>query len=406
MPAQPSGDDDVRDPVHDASPPTSQPGSQLGSQPGSQPGSQLGSQLGSQPGSLAHGLAAMPKAELHVHLEGAIPPALALDLAARHGVRLPGDERGLDGIRDAYRYRSFEDFKRIFLAVSGCLRSEDDFLAVLEAMTDAAQRDGVVWSEITVTPMTHVLRGVAIEALLSALAEGRRRAAQRGVGLRFVFDVVRSFPDHGLPTLEAALAGRDAGVIGLGLGGPEREGDLAAFAELFTRARAEGLRALPHAGELAPARNVRDAVQLLGATRVGHGIRAIDEPAVLALLRERGVVLEVCPSSNLALGAVPSWADHPLPRLLAAGVQVVLGSDDPPLFHTTLGEEYLRCAQHFGWGLRELVERCQASLQAAVMAETDRAKWLAELARVARSLGEPSPAGQAPADVAGELRDE
>jgi aminodeoxyfutalosine deaminase len=324
---------------------------------------------------------ALPKAELHVHLEGAIPPALALALATRHGRRLPGDERGLEGIREAYHYANFDDFKRIFLAVSGCLRTGEDFLTVLEAMADVALQDGVVWSEITVTPMTHVLRGLAVEALLEALAEGRRRAAARGVEQRFVFDVVRIFPEQGPPTLEAALAGRDAGVIGLGLGGPEREGDVTGFAALFERARAEGLWALPHAGELASANNVRDAVTSLGATRIGHGIRAVDDPDVLDMLVQRGVVLEVCPSSNLSLGAATSWAEHPLPRLLAAGVEVALGSDDPPLFHTTLLDEYLRCAEHFGWREGELAERCAASLRAARMDVDTRARWQHALAQ-------------------------
>jgi len=325
---------------------------------------------------------ALPKAELHVHLEGSIPPELALRLAARHGVRLPGDERGADGVRDAFRFVDFSNFIRLYLALSRCLQTARDVREVVVALAQRLRGQGVVHTEVTFTPVTHMARGVPEAVLMQGLIEGREAAAAIGVSIAYVLDIVRSFPDQAEPTLGFALAlaqriGR--GVAGLGLAGPEG-GDhpIGPMVPVFARARAAGLRSLPHAGEMLGAASVRAAIEQIGADRIGHGVRAIEDPAVVELLVVRGIPIEVCPSSNVALGVYPDLASHSLPRLLAAGVRVSIATDDPALFGVDLVDEYLRCATLLGGDatvvLRSLAE---ASLHHATIDEDARAAWLA-----------------------------
>jgi aminodeoxyfutalosine deaminase len=330
----------------------------------------------------------LPKAELHVHLEGSIPPELAVRLAARHGRTLPGMADGAAGLREHYRFADFGEFVRMYLAISACLVDARDFrdAALALAASLAAQR--VVYAEVTFTPMTHVVHGVDPAAMLAGLAEGRARArAEHGVELAWVFDIVRSKLDQAEPTLELALRGQPDGVIGLGYAGPEAQAwPTAPFAPTFARARADGLRSLPHAGEMAGPSSIREALDLLGADRIGHGVRVVDDPALLDRIIRDQVPLEVCPTSNLSIGLYPRLADHPLPRLLAAGVAVSLASDDPPMFSTSLVEEFRRCAAQFGWDAAQVRALAAASVQHSFMAAADKAAVLAEQSRVAEAL--------------------
>ncbi|HET6581793.1 MAG TPA: adenosine deaminase [Nannocystaceae bacterium] len=325
---------------------------------------------------------ALPKAELHLHLEGSITPELALALATRHGVRLPGAEGGSEGLRAAWRFPDFAAFIATYLAISRCLQTADDLVEVIDDLAGRLVAQNVRHVELTFTPMTHVDRGVSVDALVHGLVEGRAAARSRGLSLGFVFDIVRSLPDRAAPTLAFARAvrrrDRDA-VVGLGLGGPEGEQyPLAEIARVFARARAEGMHSLPHAGEQSGAASVRAAIELLGAERIGHGIRCLEDPALVDELVARGVALEVCPSSNVALGIVATLAEHPLPQLLAAGLRVSLASDDPTLFATDLVEEYVRCATAFGWSRAELRALASAGLEHAFVGEAERAAWRAD----------------------------
>jgi adenosine deaminase len=317
---------------------------------------------------------ALPKAELHLHLEGSVTPEVALRLAARHGVRLP-----------AYRFTGFREFLELYIALSRCLQEAQD---VVEVAVDLARRlaaQNVRWAEVTFTPLTHVARGVREEHLVAGLHEGRLRAeAEHGVCLRWVFDVVRSFPDQAEPTVDFALAVRardDEAVIGVGVGGPE--GDrypMATIAAAVQRAKALGLRSLPHAGENAGAASIWTAVRELGADRIGHGVRCLEDPALVDWLREHAIPLEVCPGSNVALGVVPSLSQHPLPRLLDAGLAVSIGSDDPPLFGTDLVGELTACADAFGWDAAMLRRLADASFAHAFADPHRAAGWRAEVA--------------------------
>ncbi len=335
---------------------------------------------------------ALPKAELHVHLEGSIAPELACTLAARHGLRLPGDEGGPAGVRAAFRFTDFGSFIRAYLAVSKCLRTADDIRDVVVALAQRLAAQGVRHAEVTFTPVTHLVFGTSADTLHAGLSEGRAAAAEHGVSIAYVLDIVRSFLDHGEPTLAFALEQHrraPGSVAGLGLGGPEG-GDhpYAPLADVFARAKAAGLKSLPHAGELLGPTSMRHALDVIGADRIGHGVRCVEDPTLVDELVRRKVPLEVCPSSNVALGVVPSLAAHPLPRLLAAGVEVSLATDDPALFGVELVEEYLRCADAFALGPIELRRLAAASLRHAIVETERRDRWLAELDAVA----DPAPA--------------
>jgi len=359
-------------------------GSDSGSESGLDDG--LGAGLGAGLGEL---IGRLPKVELHLHLEGSIPPELALRLARRHGRGLPGMADGAAGLREHYRFASFTEFVRMYLAISACLVDAEDFCEIAVALGRELAAQRVVYAEVTFTPMTHVARGVDAAVMLAGLAEGRTRAREQyGVELAWVFDIVRSLGDQAAPTLELALRGREQGVIGLGFSGPEAAGwPIAPFGPVFARGRAEGLRSLPHAGEMAGPRSIWDALTVLGADRIGHGVRAVDEPALLEHLALHQVPLEVCPTSNLGIGLYPDLAAHPLPRLLAAGLAVSLASDDPPMFATSLVQEYRRCAAAYGWDAAQLRALAAAGVRHSFMSEPRKAALLAEQDRVAAELG-------------------
>jgi aminodeoxyfutalosine deaminase len=320
---------------------------------------------------------ALPKAELHVHLEGSILPELALRLAQRRGVKLPGDEGGVEGLRRAYHFSSFDDFLRVYIALSSTLQQAEDFADAVFGIAEGLAAQEVCWVEMTFTPMTHVVQGVDPDAMLDGLAHGRRRAKDElGVEFSWVFDVVRSLPEHGEPTLELALRGREQGVIALGVGGPEGpQLSVAPLAPVFARAKAEGLKSVPHAGEQYGAPSLRETLDLLAPDRIGHGVRCLEDPELVAELRDRGIPLEVCPSSNVQLGVVATLADHPLPSLWAAGLSLSLASDDPPLFDTNLVEEYRRCAQAFGWGLPEIAALAAAAVDQSFMTTAQKEQF-------------------------------
>lgn len=338
----------------------------------------------------------IPKAELHVHLEGSIPPELALRLAHRHGRALPGMEDGAEGLRRRYQFESFQDFLQVYLAISACLIDAVDFSEITVALGQALAAQRVVYAEVTFTPMTHVARGVDPAAMLAGLAEGRERARrEHGVTLAWVFDIVRCFQDQAEPTLELALRGREDGVLGLGFSGPEAPAWPAApFAPIFARAKAEGLRSLPHAGELLGPESVWEAIRVLGAERIGHGVRSVEDPALIDHLVAEQIPLEVCPTSNIRLGIYRDLSAHPLPQLLGAGVPVSLASDDPPMFGTSLVEEYCRGARAFGWGAADVCALAAASVEHSFLAAETKVALLREQREVAAALLNPDAAPQ------------
>ena len=295
------------------------------------------------PAALPRDLAALPKAHLHLHLTGGMRPATLLALAAEQGRVLPAGLLDPTGAQlDVTGRRGWTRFQRLYDAAREVLTGPDQVRRVLREIVADEAAAGSGWLELQVDPSSYAARlgglQAAVELLLDGLAEGERAT---GVGTALVLAANRTRHPAVAETL-ARLARRYAGrgVVGFGLSNDETSGVMEDFGKAFRLAHEAGLVAVPHAGELRGPRSVRAAVEELGARRLGHGVRAVEDPALLGLLAAREVVCEVCPVSNVALGVLPSLAAVPVVRLRAAGVPVALGADDPLLFRSGLLAQY------------------------------------------------------------------
>lgn len=324
----------------------------------------------------------MPKVELHVHLEGTVQPATLLDLARRHGVDLPVSTTA--DLSAWYTFRDFDHFVEIFMTICHCLRSADDFARVAYEYGCSMARHNIRYAEVTFSPYTHIGEDVAWPklswpALLDALNDGREQARREcGVEMRWIPDIVRCFPRTaetvaGWLTSPEALAG---GVVGIGLGGPEAGFPPEWFAGAFGAARAAGLHSNPHAGEMAGAASVWGAIRALRAERLGHGVRSVEDPELVAYLAGHQIALEISPTSNICLGVYPSYAAHPLRRLVEAGVCVTINSDDPALFNTTLSDEYLHAVQDCGLSVAQLEQVALNAVRASYQPDPARQHML------------------------------
>lgn len=287
----------------------------------------------------------LPKVELHVHLEGSMQPETLLELARRH--RVEGIPADLEAVRDWYAFRDFPHFIEVYLASVQVLREEADFALLTAEVARRLAAQNVRYAEVHVSLYGHLMRGVPAHVVFAGLEHARVEAErEHGIRLRWIPD----FPgDYGLEaaeeTLAAVLADRPDSVVGFGVGGVEV--DLTPYADVFARAVADGLHSLPHAGESSDAAQVWSAIDALRAERIGHGIRSVHDPRLLEYLRETQVPVDVSPTSNLRTRSVDRLEEHPLPRMLAAGLLVTLNSDDPPMFGTDLLNEY-RIAHRLG----------------------------------------------------------
>ncbi len=255
----------------------------------------------------------------------------------------------MEGLREWFVFRDRAHFVEIYVAISRCLKHAEDYELIAYEFGAEMARQNVRYAEVTFSPSTHEFTlGVPWETYFSGLTRGRRRAeAQFGVQMRWVFDIVRE-ATHAEYVTRVAIEGMAEGVVALGVVGLYVDSPPEAFAPWFERARDSGLHATPHAGEAAGAESVWGALRVLDAERIGHGVRAIEDPALVAYLAEHRIPLEVCPTSNVRLGVFPSIDAHPLRRLHDAGVPVTINSDDPPLFNTTLDAEVALLPTVFG----------------------------------------------------------
>lgn len=282
-------------------------------------------------------LLALPKVELHVHLEGTIRPETAIALARRHGED-PG--RVLPLVDGGYptRYETFDQFVELYLAVSAQVRTPDDLAVVAADFARHQAEQGVRWSEATFTATTHVSNGMEPAAMWQAVADGLADVPGTRVGL--IVDAVRNFgPENGDATVRLVEQAGDAPVVALGLAGTETVRSCTDYPMLRPAADRLGLGLVVHAGEIGPASEVAAALDHLRADRIGHGVAVADDPEVLTRVVADEVPLEVCPTSNVVLGAYPDHASHPFPLLWSAGANITVNSDDPPFFGTTLTEE-------------------------------------------------------------------
>jgi aminodeoxyfutalosine deaminase len=325
-------------------------------------------------------IAQLPKAELHVHHVGSASPRIVAELAARHegDTPVPADPAAL---ADYFAFRDFGHFVEIYLSVVDLIRDEHDVRTLTYEVARELGRQQVRYAELTVTPYSHVRRGIPAPAFCAAIEDARAgAAADFGVDLRWCFDIPG---EAGLPaaeeTLRIALEEQPAGLVSFGLGGPEVGVPRPQFKPYFDKARAAGLHSVPHAGETTGPQTIWDALRDLGAERIGHGIAAAQDPQLMAHLAEHGIPLEVCPTSNVRTRAVAGIDEHPLPLLVAAGVPVTINSDDPPMFGTTLEEEYAVAARLLGLDAAGVAGLARAAVQASFLPPAGKERLLAEI---------------------------
>ena len=314
----------------------------------------------------------LPKAELHLHFEGAAPPEFIRALAREKNVDLSRIFRE-DG---SYAYRDFGHFLQVYEAACSVLQGPEDFARLCTAILEQSAANDVVYCETFLSP--DFCGGGDLAAwrdYLAAIEEAASQAEARyGIILRAIVTPIRHFgPERArAPALCAAETAGEF-IVGLGLGGDENTGKQGDFAWAFDCAREAGLCLTSHAGEWRGPSEVREAVEDLGVTRIGHGVRAIDDPALLDLLIERDVTLEVCPGSNVFLGVAPSLEAHPVERLRRHGVAISISTDDPPFFHTNMRREYDDLARVFGWDEEIFAQIHAQSVKAAFCDEKTRA---------------------------------
>jgi aminodeoxyfutalosine deaminase len=307
-----------------------------------------------------------PKIELHVHLEGTVRAHTLKEIAQRNEYALPDDLEAL------YAFRDFRHFIEVWILTTNALQTAEDFRQMVVDYAGEAASHGAVYLEGIFSPAERVRRGVAWQAAYEGVCDGAQEARElHGVEVRLTPDIPRGFTqEEAHATVEWAARYRDRGVVGVGLGGLEAEYPPEPYAEVFALARSLGLGSVPHAGEVAGAASVRGALEALGADRLRHGIRAVEDAGLVHELAGRGTVLDVCPLSNLRTGAVASLDEHPLPQLVAAGVRCSISTDDPAMFDTDLSRDY-EAAESLGLSPRAAYE---AGVAGALCDEETRAR--------------------------------
>lgn len=320
-------------------------------------------------------LRALPKTDLHVHLEGAMRASTVVELADRYGVSLP------EGLRDGrYEFRDFRHFIDEWVASIACLRSREDFRRIALEFCEDEAAEGVRYAEVSLSLADHAGRFTdwdsVVEGVLEGLAQGER---EHRVRCRLSIDVVRGIDmELSRRAMRVAVSHRDAGVFGVGLGGEENHPP-EPYAQIFDEARDAGLRSVPHAGETGGPASIRGALDALGAERIGHGIRVLEDPDLVDEVRERQIPFEVCPTSNVMTKVVPSMELHPLPRLLEAGLLVTLNSDDPSMFTSPLAGEYEACRSTFGMDDEALAALGRAGVEASFADEPTKSELVAAI---------------------------
>lgn len=306
----------------------------------------------------------LPKVELHLHLEGAAPPAFIRGLAKEKSM----DISGIFAEDGSYAFNDFWHFLEVYEAATATLQSPEDFYRLTLAVLEASAASGVIYSETFLSPDFCGGRDlVAWREYLQAIEEAAAAAEKtHGIVLKGIVTPIRHFgPEKAKETALCAAETVGDFLVGFGLGGDEKMGKPKDFAYGFDMAREAGLRLTAHAGEWGGPESVRDAVRDLGVERIGHGVRAIEDLELVDELAEKGIVLEVCPGSNIALGLYPSWRQHPIAKLRERGVGVTISTDDPPFFHTTMAREFDRLSDAFDWDEGEFLAINKTAINAA-----------------------------------------
>ncbi len=324
----------------------------------------------------------LPKAELHLHIEGTLEPEMMLAFAERNGVRLPFTDS--DAARDAYVFGDLQSFLDLYYSGCAVLRTEQDFYELTVAYVDRASSQGVTHAEVFFDPQSHTVRGVPLGSVVGGIARGLEEGRDRlGVSWRLILCFLRHLgPEAAMATLEEALPHGHL-ITAVGLDSTERGHPPSQFEDVFRRARQEGFLAVAHAGEEGPPEYIWQALDLLRVRRVDHGVRCSEDPALVQRLRDDRVPLTVCPLSNVMLGVFPDLASHNLATLLRAGLVVTVNSDDPAYFGGYVADNLEAAARALDLDRAEILTLARHSFESSFLAEADKVERLAEVDRYA-----------------------
>lgn len=324
---------------------------------------------------------ALPKVELHVHLIGSASVPTVLELARRHPDG--GVPTGEEELRAFYTFTDFPHFARVYRAVNGLVREPEDVATLVTGLARDLSGQGARYVELQVTPYAHHMVGMPMREVTEALDHGARRSlADHGVEMAYIFDIPGEYGVEAADvTVAHALQEPPAALVGFGIGGIEQERPAYrdAFRDAFASARNAGLHSVPHGGEMTGPETIWEVIDGLGAERIGHGISCLQDERLVAHLRETQLPLDVCPTSNVCTGQVARIEDHPLPRLLEEGLFVTLNSDDPPMFATTLADEYRVAARVFGFDRPLLAQLARNGVSASYLPAARKQALLAEI---------------------------
>lgn len=323
-------------------------------------------------------IAGLPKVELHVHHVGSASPAIVAELADRHPGSVPTDP---DELVDFFTFHDFNHFIERYLDVTNLLVTADDVRLLTYGVIEEMAAQQIRYAELTATPLTSVVAGIPAEAFIEAIEDGRTAAERdHGIMIRWIFDIpAELIPDASARTARIAVENGPDSLVGFGLGGPEVGTTRPRHADAFARARAAGLHSVPHAGETTGPQTIWDAIEALGAERIGHGTSAVRDPALMTYLAEHRIPLEVCPTSNIATRSVESYDVHPLRAMVEAGLHVTINSDDPHFFGTTLCREYEIAAAILGLDEAGIAGLAHAAVAASFLSAPDKATLDAEI---------------------------
>ncbi len=316
----------------------------------------------------------IPKAELHLHIEGSLEPSMAFALAKKHGVALKFDS--VEALRRAYDFDDLQSFLDLYYEGAGVLRDEEDFHLLTRAYLDRAKADGVVHAEIFFDPQTHTARGIPMEAVIKGIDSALRSS---GISSKLILCFLRHLSEEeAFQTLKDAMPFRES-FHAVGLDSSEKGHPPSKFERVFAKARAEGLLTVAHAGEEGPPAYIYEALDLLKVSRIDHGVRCAEDPALVARLAKEKMPLTVCPLSNVKLRVFKRIEDHNLKRLLDAGLCVTVNSDDPAYFGGYIGENYLACQRGLGLGREDIRHLAANSIEASFLPPAGKMRWLEKI---------------------------
>ena len=333
----------------------------------------------------------MPKADLHVHLEGAIRPSTLFELAARNNIGLPAKTE--KELKEFFKFKNFQHFVEIYNLVTGCIKTANDYELISYQFGCERARQNIHYAEVTFSIFTNCrLTGLPWQKILEALNRGRARAMQEfGIYWVWIFDILRDEPESQKFVLDTILKSKDQGVVALGLTGSETLLNADNFVKTFETARKNKIGITIHAGEISGPKSIWSVINLLHTDRIGHGVTCIQDLELVDFLKQKQIPLEICPTSNICMGVFPDFKSHPLRKLWDAGLLVTVNSDDPALFDTDLNNEYKILIDHFGFDINDLEKISLNGLQASFLSADQKQKldksFRVEFADLRKELG-------------------